>query len=100
MLDSQIVFNLVYCLECEDGNWYVGTTSNLNYRYSQHITGQGSNWTKMHNPLRIHEVTVGGIGVEREKTLEYMRRYGFNRVRGAGWTRCEPLDKDPSIIQT
>lgn len=90
-----LVSNLVYILKLEDDCWYVGTTSNMNYRLAQHNFGQGSKWTRVHRPIAIAEVLVGGLQIERVKTLEYMRKYGYNMVRGGGWCQLE-LKDDPT----
>lgn len=95
MMDSILVSNVVYILKLEDDCWYVGTTSNFNYRLAQHNCGQGSKWTRAHKPVAIAEVLVGGTAVEKAKTLEYMSRYGFKVVRGGGWCQMEIRD-DPT----
>ncbi len=43
----------MYILECSDGSYYTGSTSNLERRISQHQTGNGANYTKKHLPVKL-----------------------------------------------
>lgn len=95
MIEAVLVSPMVYCLQLEEGFYYIGTTMNINMRYAQHSSGSGSKWTRLHRPESIMEVCLGGDAVEREKTLEYMRRFGFQNVRGSHWCKVE-LKTDPS----
>jgi len=95
MIEPVLVLPMVYCLQLEDGFYYVGTTMNINMRYAQHSSGAGSKWTRLHKPECITEVCLGADAVEKAKTLEYMKRYGFQNVRGSHWCKVE-LRTDPS----
>ena len=97
-INTQIVYPFVYCLKLENEKYYIGTTTNLNYRYSQHLTGTGSNWTRLHKPIKIMSVEIGGTDLEKTKTLEYMEEFGFNNVRGSHWCKIE-LVNNPLIKQ-
>ena len=46
----------VYVLECEEGAWYVGLSSNPYRRYIRHISGDGSQYTSHYKPKRIAHV--------------------------------------------
>ena len=74
---------VTYVLLCEKGKYYVGKSHNLNNRMGQHFTGKGSKWTKMFKPVRILQVVLGNR--ERELTIEWMEKEGWENVRGAGW---------------
>jgi predicted GIY-YIG superfamily endonuclease len=80
-------YSLVYVLELADGNYYVGYTTNLNHRLYQHFHGEGAKWTKVHKPIRLHSVEIGGKKRESEKTIEMMKIYGVEHVRGAGYCK-------------
>ena len=43
----------VYILECSDGTFYVGSTSNLDARVAQHASGRGSRYTSRRTPVRL-----------------------------------------------
>jgi predicted GIY-YIG superfamily endonuclease len=42
-----------YILECCDGSYYVGSTSNLQARMSQHEAGSGAAYTRRRLPVRL-----------------------------------------------
>jgi len=99
MFSPVIVYPLVYVLELNDGCYYVGITSNLNYRYSQHLSGQGAVWTRLHAPISILEVCMGDAETEDRKTIELMKKHGFKNVRGGRYCRAE-LNNDPTLKNT
>lgn len=43
----------VYVLECEDGSFYTGVTSNLEKRFLEHKNGKGGRYTRSHKPVKI-----------------------------------------------
>jgi predicted GIY-YIG superfamily endonuclease len=43
----------VYILKCADGSYYTGSTTNLEWRISQHIQGGGSIYTKSRLPVKL-----------------------------------------------
>jgi putative endonuclease len=44
----------IYILECDDGSYYTGYTSNMARRYRQHVDGSaGVRYTRSHQPVRI-----------------------------------------------
>jgi len=46
----------VYMLRCADQSIYTGTASDVEKRYSAHISGRGAKYTKSHPPIRIDAV--------------------------------------------
>ena len=52
------IFPVVYTLELEDGYYYVGATHNLNQRLSQHISGIGAKFMRVHAFKRVHAIQV------------------------------------------
>lgn len=84
--------NTVYVLQCEGNKYYVGSTKNRKQRYREHFesTKGGSAWTRLHKPIRViaeHKRIPNRylMGVESQKTAEYMMKYGVNNVRGAAY---------------
>ena len=78
----------VYVLECEEGKYYVGSTSNRKRRYNQHARRRGSQWTKTYAPLEIKKEyrripKKYLLGFESKVTAENMLLYGVNNVRGS-----------------
>ena len=43
----------VYILECADGSYYVGSTTDLERRVSEHQLGEGAAYTKRRRPVRL-----------------------------------------------
>lgn len=87
----------VYVLELENGRYYVGRTSNFIQRMNEHFKEGGALYTKKYRPIKIKEVVVEKTKYdERDKTLEYMDKYGCENVRGYAWCR-ENLSKKPTI---
>ena len=83
---------LLYVLECEPMNekptFYIGVSYALNNRIAQHCSGRGSAWVKLHPVVRIKEVRMNAtLDLERQITLEYMRRYGWENVRGGPYSK-------------
>jgi putative endonuclease len=43
----------VYILECRDGSYYTGYTSNIKNRLKLHNSGRGAKYTRDRRPLRL-----------------------------------------------
>ena len=43
----------VYILRCANGNYYTGSTTDLEKRIWQHQNGEGANFTKAHLPIEL-----------------------------------------------
>ena len=43
----------VYMLECADGSFYTGWTTNLERRLAEHNTGRGGGYTRSHRPVKL-----------------------------------------------
>lgn len=44
---------LLYLLECENGRYYAGITTDLERRFAEHVFGIGARYTRANPPLRI-----------------------------------------------
>lgn len=44
---------LLYLLECQDGSYYAGITTDLPARLRAHAAGKGARYTRAHPPLRV-----------------------------------------------
>lgn len=75
----------VYFWELEEGKFYVGWSENLSRRIDEHLSDEGSIWTKKYHPISIIEICRGDKSVEKQKTLEYMKLKGWENVRGGPW---------------
>lgn len=43
----------IYILRCADGSYYTGSTTNLEYRLSEHQTGEGGSYTAARLPVKL-----------------------------------------------
>ena len=88
----------VYVILCSDEHYYVGTTTNVTKRFSEHKSKRGAAFTKSHKPIKI--ISVDDLGVvsyrdaiiaENEKTLEVMRQHPGKTTGGiaaeCGWVK-------------
>lgn len=81
-----ITRNYIYVLLLEEDRYYVGRTTNILNRIEQHFTGYGAVYTMTYRPIKVIEVTEElSKEDERNKTIEFMEKYGWEKVRGAGW---------------
>jgi len=84
----------LYVLLLQGGRYYIGKTQNLKHRIAEHMTGQGSAWTQKYKPLSVKE-TLSHVSPfqEESKTMEYMSKYGIDKVRGGSYSQVN-LSKD------
>jgi hypothetical protein len=77
----------IYALELKQGKYYIGKTSNPNFRIESHFNSEGSGWTKKHNPIKILEIIPNCDDYDEDKyTKIYMDKYGIDNVRGGSYT--------------
>jgi len=83
----------IYVLRLEKNKYYIGKSTNLQKRLKQHFKGRGATWTRLYHPIEIYEIRRNCDVFDEEKiTLQYMKRYGINNVRGGSYSRIQ-LDK-------
>lgn len=79
----------IYVLECEDGKYYIGSTTHRKRRFQEHTSLRGgSKWTREHKPVRVlreykRVASEYRLGLESKVTAECMLEFGVNNVRGA-----------------
>ena len=44
---------ILYLLECENGSYYAGITTDLERRFAEHVFGIGAKYTRSNPPLRV-----------------------------------------------
>lgn len=62
-----------YMVECADGSFYTGWTTNPKRREQQHNQGTGAKYTRMHRPVKlvyIEEVIDVSSAMKREKAIK------------------------------
>ncbi len=77
----------VYVLKLQGGNWYVGSTNNVESRMCEHFNGNGSLWTQRWPPCSVTEViecpTGDPLPLERSKTAQLAMQFGWQKVMGS-----------------
>jgi predicted GIY-YIG superfamily endonuclease len=93
--------SVIYILKLKGGKYYVGRTSNIDNRLEDHSSGNGSAWTKIYEVEDILDTIVQNIDfTELAITLQYMRKYGIDNVRGASYNTVELSDCQRKEIET
>jgi hypothetical protein len=82
----------VYVLKLRDDKYYIGKSNDYPKRILKQfgdIPGNTTVWTLMYKPIDLLELLPVGNdpNLERDKTLEYMRLYGWQNVRGYSWVK-------------
>jgi len=80
----------IYILQLEQGKYYIGKTSNPDFRIEQHFQSGGSVWTIKYKPLNVFEIIPDCDDYDEDKyTRRYMDKYGIDNVRGGSF--CEVI---------
>ncbi|MGP8003981.1 MAG: GIY-YIG nuclease family protein [Smithella sp.] len=69
----------MYILLCSNGQYYTGSTNNIEIRLAQHQEGEGSNFTRKHLPVKLvylEEFDRIDDAFHREKQVQ-----GWNRKK-------------------
>jgi predicted GIY-YIG superfamily endonuclease len=83
----------IYILRLEGGNYYIGKSDNVMSRYQQHLTGNGSAWTRAHKPISVERVIENASPFDEDRyTKEYMAKYGIDKVRGGSYVEVNLSD--------
>jgi hypothetical protein len=78
----------IYILELENNKYYIGKTTNPQFRLEQHFNSTGSSWTQKYKPIKLLEIIHNcDIFDEDKYTLKYMSLHGIDNVRGGSF--CE-----------
>ena len=80
----------IYVLKLQNNKYYVGKSNNILEMYKQHVSGNGSAWTKKYKPINIEKTYTKMSDFDEDKiTKMYMYKYGFNNVRGGSYIQIE-----------
>jgi len=76
----------IYVLQLIEGKYYVGKTTNPDFRLKEHFDSNGSAWTKLYNPIQVLELIPNCDNYDEDKyTKIYMDKYGIDNVRGGSF---------------
>lgn len=74
---------VVYVLECADGSFYTGITTDLNRRLRQHESGEGAKYTRGKGPFVVRWAETGpdrSWALKREREIKRMSRRQKERL--------------------
>jgi len=90
----------IYVLKLKNNKYYIGKTTNPQFRLNNHFDEEGSEWTKKYKPINVHELRPDcSAKDETTITQEYMAKYGIDNVRGGPWCSLDISDKKEFIQQ-
>lgn len=85
---------IIYALLLKHNKIYIGKTNNLNKRLQEHVNKNGSGWTKKFDVIKILDSFYSKNPTEETKlTLQYMKIYGVNNVRGGAISQTDKLNE-------
>jgi hypothetical protein len=88
----------IYILELENYKYYVGKTTNPDFRIDSHFNSNGSAWTKKYKPIRLNQLIPDCDDYDEDKyTKIYMDKYGINNVRGGTYSQ---INLDENTIES
>jgi predicted GIY-YIG superfamily endonuclease len=84
---------IIYALLLESNKYYIGKTNEtkgVNLRFQEHLSGIGSEWTKIYTPISIIQSYKHESSFEEDVlTKKYMMKYGIENVRGGSYTKID-----------
>ena len=90
----------IYVLELIHDKYYIGKTTNPDFRLDTHFDIGGSAWTKKFKPLIVIELISGCDSFDEDKyTLKYMEKYGINNVRGGSFCEIKLSEENTNTIR-
>jgi predicted GIY-YIG superfamily endonuclease len=88
----------IYFIKLKEGKYYIGKTKNIERRYDEHITGNGSVWTKRYKPISLIKTIKSTSYFDEDRYVkEYMAKYGIDNVRGGTYSNVV-LDKNSLAV--
>lgn len=86
----------MYVLLCGNGQYYVGSTRNIELRMEQHQMGEGANFTKKHLPVKLvyfEEFDRIDEAFNREKQIQRWSRMKKEALISGDIRRLKELSK-------
>lgn len=90
----------IYILKLRNNKYYIGKTQNPTFRLEDHFENNGSTWTKINKPILVHEIKPDCDNEDEDKiTIQYMKKYGINNVRGGSFCKNKLDEASVSTIK-
>ncbi len=72
-----------YILECSDGSYYTGWTTDPSRREAQHNAGRGAHYTRTRRPVKlvyVEELPDRPAAMQRERAIKKLKRAEKERL--------------------
>jgi len=90
----------IYVLRCECNKYYIGKTTNPEFRLNDHFNATGSAWTQKYKPIQVLQLIPNCDDFDEDKyTLKYMSEYGINNVRGGSFCQVRLSEDNVKVIR-
>ena len=90
----------VYVLLLQNNKYYIGRTSNPQFRIEEHFNLNGSTWTQKYNPIKLIELINNCDEFDEDKmTLKYISKYGIDNVRGGSFCQEILVEQEKVFIE-
>lgn len=90
----------IYVLELDGNKYYVGKTTNPDFRLDTHFDVGGSAWTIKYKPIKLIELIAECDNFDEDKyTLKYMEKYGIENVRGGSFCQIKLSEENTNTIK-
>ncbi|AOM63409.1 hypothetical protein [Heterosigma akashiwo virus 01] len=89
----------LYILTLENNKFYIGRSTNVYKRINDHFNNDGTLWTRLYHPKGFKIVEDCKSYDEFEYTIEYMKKYGINSVRGSIFCNIDLEPEDVAFIE-
>lgn len=91
----------IYLLKLEHGKFYVGKTTQLNFRLTDHFSGNACEWTRVHKPLSVLKIIPNCDDFDEDKyTKMAMSQFGIDNVRGGSYSQIQlPYETQALLVR-
>ena len=90
----------IYILKLKEGKYYIGKTNNIEKRWNEHITGNGSGFTKKYKPISLIKTIKSISHFDEDKYVkEYMSKFGIDNVRGGTYSNIDLDDNCIAVLE-